>query len=344
MGQANSQQTAENMTKSVASSIIKSLQSLTTQSIIDQSIYGTCSTEVSKQQGDDALTCMLNFADKYSESELRALCSILMTCSSSDIDFTQYVYISDVSDQTADLKSSIENDAETALKQFSQNSNTDQLIKEATTVISDNKTKIVSDIINNINASQSIELHNYSVKGVTFDQSVNVTTKNIQSITEVQDSINKIAVSVTQSSINTTNTIVFVVFIILAIFLVIFGIVLLGKSKDLKDFFHKLLPFLVWFIMSSLVTVIHILTKPEYVSYTMPNETEKHIDVPKLLMWLFIYYMGFAMIIYGYFKFTRRGENGEEGEYKEISHKKSRDKSEKIEDSELGDDWSEDEE
>lgn len=316
---SNSSQEAQAITKSISTNIVNSIQSLNSNNTVVSEINATCHSASQPGGGGVRQHCVEDCftaatANNWSAPDTSTVCSTVCGCTVTNINMSQALVIASQTQQNSTVNQAIEASATTALDQYAKNSAT----KQAATNVSDLITQNVADIQQAIGLSNSafniINSDSSYVSGITMGQSINAVTDYIQSNTDIQKNINKIATSITQKSVNTMQWIMYAGIGIILVFMIIFAILLLSKSKDLKEFFHKIMPVLVWFIMVTLVTVIHVLVKPSYVSYIMPGDKTqtKHIDVAKLLMWLFIYYVGFAFLVYGYFKFTRRHESGDD--------------------------------
>ena len=328
MGNTNSSQTAQAITQSIAKNMVSSISSVSSDSTAISEIKSTCKWYNEKVDCDKLC---LNAAERldWSADEVASTCPPLCGCVIENIDMSQILVISTDSKQISKIDQKINASATTSMDQYTKDSSTREDANAATTAITDNSTKIRQAIASSTHAYSVIISDSSYISGITINQSINVVQNFLQNTDSIQSNINKVATTITQKSINTMNLVLYAGIGVILILVIIFAILLLGKSHDLADFFHRILPILIWFIMATLVTVIHVLAKPGYVTYTMPGETKKHIDVGKLLMWLFIYYVGFAVIIYGYFKFTRRGEGGYEGDggYEDeepVHHKKKK--------------------
>ena len=318
MGGNNSKQVADAITKSIATNIVKSVQTSSNNYISSQVVSGHCTAEQGQAQIDGMQKCINSLVDRdFSAADIKSVCEPIITCSASDIELSQTVSIMNSGEQKASINSGIKSNTENALSQFASDANS-QEINAVTDAITSNRTDITNTIVNDIQNTQVIIAENYRFHAIKLDQAMHSTTRILQSNTAIQSSINKVATTITQVSVKKTTTIAMIGGIVIAVFLLIFAILLLSKSKDLKDFFYKLVPFIVWTILVALITVIHILVKPDYISYTMEKETKKRLDMPKLLMWLFIYYVSTAIIVYVFFKIVRRNDGKEDSELEHI--------------------------
>jgi hypothetical protein len=317
---SNSSQEAQAITKSISTNIVNSIQSLNSNNTVVSEINLTCKAAtdaggVRQNCVEDCFTASTN--GHWSAYDTGSVCSAVCGCTVKNVNMSQALVIASKTQQNSTVNQAIEASATTALDQYAKNSATHQSATNISDLITQNVAEIQQSIGLNNSAFNIINSDSSYVSGITMGQSINAVSDYIQSNTDIQKNINSIATTITQSSVNTINWIMYAGIGIILIFIIIFAILLLSKSKDLKDFFHRIMPILVWFIIVTLVTVIHVLVKPSYVSYIMPGDTTqtKNIDVAKLLMWMFIYYVGFAFLVYGFFKFTRRKED-DEGDYK----------------------------
>ena len=71
---------------------------------------------------------------------------------------------------------------------------------------------------------------------------------------------------------------------------------ILKRSKDFTDFFYKILPVLVYVVLVTAITIIHILAKPGYVCL-YNKYGEKIIDKRKLFLYLILYYFILGVVI-----------------------------------------------
>lgn len=306
MGSSNSKQIADNLTTSISQNIVNSISNVCQSTDYINSIKATCDAGA---HGDCVKNCMkiaVNDAGINSGGELKDLCGSLCGCLIQDVNFEQIIIITSNTDQEQVLDQAIKSSVKTTLDQYKENSDADQTIDNSTKTITKNSAKILQSISSSNSAVQVMDIENTTIKGVSFKQTIDVVAKFLQKNDVTQKAINDIAVSMSQKDINTLNWVIYAGIIMVILFFLIFMIIMLTKSKDLKEFFYKILPVLIFIVVSSIITIIHVLTKPGYVSYTMEGEKDKRIDITKLLMYLFLYYIGLGIIIWGVWKVKKK--------------------------------------
>lgn len=308
MGNTNSQQIATSIATSIATNIIKSLQMSNSNTTIINNLKAACNADVIQEQDVAYNTCIKNMVvnEKMTANDIYTICKPLIGCTVSDVDMSQNIYIESSTTQMADIQQNLENNVKNALSQF-KNDKTSQAINAVSNEITKNETDIANLILNNTIAQQVINVNNISIKGVTMSQSIKYFADNLQNIASVQKAVNNLATTITQSSVSTINTAIIVGVIIVSVFIMIFLILLLSKSRDIQEFFYKILPILTWVIIVTIITILHILIKPLYVSYVMPGEKEKHLNITTFLMYMFLYYVATAILVWTFFKIIRRG-------------------------------------
>ena len=335
MGNNPSQQAAA-LTTAISQDVVDVLQSSVNTQNVSQEVKNDCTKYVMPDGCIDGIS-NLCYKNKYSADQCTELAIALCSCSISNVNLKQTVYVSASSSQYTAINSSIQNSVSTTLSQAAKDSGADQEAKAASKSVVGVLSKIRQTIYDSVSASQIV--HNIGggggyVAGITMDQTVNIITNIIQKDTTTQSAINKLATTITQSSVNTMNWVMYVGIIIIILFIVIFLILMLSKSKDLKDFFYKILPVLIWFVCSLIVTFILILTKPSFITYTLKNDdgsSSKYIDVAKLIMYLTLIYIGFAIIITVVFKIKNKlDKNKLDNLYPDISQPNSSSSSDNL--------------
>ena len=81
---------------------------------------------------------------------------------------------------------------------------------------------------------------------------------------------------------------------------------MLSKSKDLKEFFYKILPVLIWLLLSVITTIILVLAKPHFVCYQNAQTKEYEVDKFTLSMYLIIFYIVYGIIIIAILKIKQQ--------------------------------------
>ena len=296
MGQTPSQ-IADSITNSISSSISNSLSNLSANTSIEQSISVSCSDVGIINQTTCVLGCVNTLAE-HNYPDIKDVCGDLCGCRISNINFNDVVIITNNIKTDINIQNDLKTSVKDSLEQY-RNDNTDQQINDVINNYNSSQINILSELVANTNSSQVIIAKDYIVNIVTMDQSINIINNLISNTSVLQKSINDVSKTISQVSISSMNTVIYIGVIILALFILVFLIITLTKSKDFVEFFHKLIPYTIFTVIAVLVAFIHIILKPSYVTYTLPGETEKHIDTKKLILFLTIYYivLGFLMFI-----------------------------------------------
>lgn len=293
MGQRNSKQIAENIVSSISNNITNSISEISSSTDYRQYIEASCS--------DLGLIteCISDCQKQVRESGNNDfdICNICNICSISDVNLNQSVIISSKMAQDSNLLSSIQNSVESSMGQYLENSNTDQQARNVINYVSQNLSQIINSIRENDNAIQYISISDISVRGVTLNQSIDIVRDFIQSNDMLMDNINDISLITSQSSKSNYNLILYITLAIISILIAIFGIVSLNKSESFKDFLASAAPYISFLIISIIITILHILIKPNYVSDEIPDSKDRELNTTKLVMYLFLYYTGLALSI-----------------------------------------------
>ncbi len=300
MGARNSKQEAKSITESLSRNIANTLSSINQSMKFEQIIDASCKDLDPVNCLD---VCMENACKAgYEPNETLELCQLCF-CTISDINFKQTILIDTSFEQITEIQQSIKTSIETTLNQLKTGGNNDQIISNASNNIIDNVNDLYKTIESSTKAVQIINTEDVSsIKGITFDQTIDVIGDFLQDDKVIQENINDIAIIITQENKGTLNWVIYAGIIIVILFILIFMILMLSKSKSLVEFFYKILPVLIFTVLAALITIIHVLFKPGYVSYTMEGEEKKRLDIVKLLMYLFLFYLGLGIIIWAIWK------------------------------------------
>jgi hypothetical protein len=302
MGGQTSKQIADNITNNISSTINKTLISVCNNANVSQSFVGGCSTNDISILTKAANTCISTLSPLVNNTTFTAKdvfnqCSVFLNiCSAENISFDQTLIWTSDTQVNNTLESMNSNDIKNSLAQF-QSSKTDQEINNLVDNISTIKNEIAVAIINSVSAQQSVTVDAFSIKNVSFKQSTTVITNVLIKNKSIADNINKISNIIVQSSQDTSNTILTVGIIIIALFVLVFLIITMSKSKDLKDFFIKAIPSFIFIITAFLITIMHIALKPAYVTY-IDGDGNVQLDKSKMILFLSIYYIALIFLIW----------------------------------------------
>lgn len=312
---ANPSQEVTNVNNVITKNIMNFLTNMSQKVLVEQNINVACSTNLAQEQ----IQCFNQCQDRWKSSvdqgkittdQLIDICNVCKVCVLSNVNWKQTVVISQNQEYQAafnqDAQSSLTND----LKQFQKDGNTNHDINEITNQTTENIQNIVTNILSQSTVSQNLNVYNVKVTGINFDQTANIVQDQLSSIQGIQQAVSKVANNISQTSITTLNWLYATGGIIIIIFILIFGIVTMSKSKGVLDFLHKTAPVIIFFVLALMILIIHLLVKPTYVTYIDPKTQKKMIDRGKLLMWLFIYYLGLFVILWVIYYVKRRFSTG----------------------------------
>jgi hypothetical protein len=302
MGGKTSKQIADNITNNISSTINKTLISVCNNTTVSQSFEGSCLADVINSLTEATNTCNATFAPlvngtTFTATDLFNQCSVFLNiCGAENISFDQTLIWTSDNQVNNTLESMNSNEIKNSLAQF-QSSKTDQEIKNLVSNVSSIKNEIAVAIINSVSATQSVTVRGFSIKNVSFKQSTTVITNVLIENKSIADNINNISNIIVQSSQDTSKTILTVGIIIIALFVLVFLIITMSKSKDLKDFFIKAIPSIIFIITAFLITIMHIALKPAYVTY-IDGDGNVQLDKSKMILFLSIYYIALIFLIW----------------------------------------------
>ena len=304
MGNNPSQQAAA-LTTAISQNVVDALQSNSTSQSFNQELINDCSGFRPQDN------CIKDVSDLCKTNNLGSdqcadLARFLCTCSTTNVNMKQIIVVSEKATQDADIKSDIQNSVSSTLSQAAKDSGAAQEAAAASSSVVVAFDRIRQTIYDNISASQKIGNIGGQVAGITMDQSINIISDVLQKNTTATSAINTLATTITQSSVNTMNWIMYVGVIIIILFIVIFLILMLSKSKDLKEFFYKILPVLIWLLLSVITTIILVLAKPHFVCYQNAQTKEYEVDKFTLSMYLIIFYIVYGIIIIAILKIKQQ--------------------------------------
>lgn len=296
--------TVSNITKSVAKNILTALQNSQTNVNNEQKIYGKCDTETIQLLSKYYTDCLLKFSDnskypKFTDDNVLDICSTYTSmCKMNNIDMNSVLNVTGLTEATEEIKQKTKNAVSNTLSQYGGDG-TDKYINS----ISDSMDIITDSIVSNLNTTnnirQEINLNAVSGSFISIDTSLNVINNILQSNNTFQDNISKISTIITQTNDNQNNiwiSVLIMLGIIVMSIIMIYIIMTLKRSSDVYDFFRRMMPVFIWVILSTVVTIIHILFKPGYVSF-IDKDNIKQLNKNKLFFVLLGYYISFYIII-----------------------------------------------
>lgn len=300
MGGSSSKQTVENITSNISKSILNALQKSQTSATLRQQVSGKCDTDVIKSISEAYTSCIIDFVDDLTPDDLLDACSLYTSiCTMSDIDLSANLNIDTLTNQNAKVIQEIKTDIGNTLSQYG-GSKTDQYIKN----ITDNVTEVVAEVVqklkNDKNAQQTIDLNAVQGKFISMKSSLKSISKTIQDNSVMSKNITAIDNIISQTSFNESSifkTVLYITILIIVTGFLISTVMTLQRSTSLTDFFYRILPVLIYFVLVAIITIIHYLAKPGYVSF-YDKKGKKILDNKKLFLYLMLYYIILGVIIF----------------------------------------------
>jgi hypothetical protein len=306
MGGNNTKEQADSIASSISKNIVNSISTVTITDKMVQEIHAICDAST---HTDCVTKCMAaGLKANFKPDDYKNVCGSLCGCAIENINMKETLMLTSSGTQTSDINSAIKSSVTTTMDQYTSGpaSLDAQAVSKAVTI---NSTNIQQAIHTSSEAVQIIDVGDTYISGITFDESITSVYNFIQTNKVIQSSINKLATTITQKSVDTMNNILYIGLIIILVFFLIFSIIMISKSKNITDFFNRIKLYIIWFILVTIITIVLVISKPSYVSYVLvDNSADKtrHLDYNKLFMWLFIYYVSFAVIIYSYNKISNK--------------------------------------
>ena len=204
------------------------------------------------------------------------------------------------------MNNSIDNSIQQNLSQALKNTSGSQVSQDDVTNISGVVMDCLQTICKNAVGVNIINAQNVKIRGITSTNFMNIMSTNLLTDTTSSTVINKAAVTIAQSAEATNKWILYIGVILITIFILIFLILIMAKSKDLHDFFIKMLPILIWLLLSVITTVILVLAKPHFVCSQNAQTKEYELNTFTLSMYLIIFYVVYGIIITVVFKIKNK--------------------------------------
>ena len=306
----SSSATVKNINDSISKNIFTALQQSSNVINAQQQISGKCDTEAIQNLSKNYTKCILENVDNFSTDEVLDLCSVFTSvCKMSDIDLSSNLNVDMLGEVTDKVKQSTKDAVNNTLSQYG-GKKTDQYITNITNSMDSIITNIISELTTNTDLQQTVDLRNYGGEFISFKTSLNVINKSIQDNTVIQENVSNISNIISQTADNqsTIYRSLLIMFLMVAMSGIMISIIMtLRRSSDLGDFLSRMLPYIVWVLLSILVTVIHVLLMPDYTSY-YDKDGVKNLDNKKLFFTLLGYYLAFYLIIFLVYKISQRNK------------------------------------
>lgn len=300
MGNGPSKQTIETITSNISKTILNAFQNSQASTTVKQQVSGKCDINTVKSISESYTSCIISNIDKFDTDDLLDVCSVYSSiCTMSDIDLSATININTLKTQDSTIKQEIETNVRNTLFQYG-GSKTDQYIKNITDNISNIVDSIIEKLQNNNIIQQEINLNAVQGKFISLKTSLKTISETIQKDNIMSNNISDIANTITQISLNDNsiyNTTLSIAILIIFSGILISIVMTLKRSDNLTDFFYRILPILIYFVLATIITIIHILTKPGYVSFYDKNG-KKILDKRKLFLYLMLYYFMLGIIIF----------------------------------------------
>lgn len=249
---------------------------------------------------------------KFSIDEINDVCSVFGDiCYVKNVSLKLAVNADTIKRQQNDIISKTTTKLKNDLKQYDKNSGTKQIIETINTQTNTSVVNIINTINKNRVFKQELKLTNVNADIISIKSTGNIIEKELLTNRNLQNSIASISNMITQTSLNTDtlykNTLLIITFLLVASTIVSL-IMILHRSKDLADFLHTIMPYLVFMGFAIVILVVHILAKPRYVTYVDGRDKDdkdlpRKIDKDKLIKYLTAYYSVIGLIIFAVFKF-----------------------------------------
>jgi hypothetical protein len=306
----NISQNISNINNVVNTNIVNVLQESNNNINMRQDINAECSDDVVKNIITNYVDCV---TDKNFGSEVKdSLCLGVWSsfCKMNKINVSDNLNVNNISQQQNQSQQEIATSIKNSLTQIGGDSS-NQSISSASKSINKLALDIVQEITSKVDVKSSINLFNYSASYISQSSVSNIVEKNLQKNTIVQSIISNIANTITQIDENNNSiykTLLYIIGVLIISYFLISIIMTLKRSQNLSTFLHSMLPYFIWFILALITTALHILVPPKYITFidnTDPTKPKKTINIKKLLLYLSIYYIGFAILVFSFFKIKK---------------------------------------
>ena len=319
MGSTSSSQIANSLAQNISNTTMTSLQSSQTISNAVTDITAVCTADDVKGGITACNDCATN-SIKYCSTQVTStgvicspeqieafkdLCDTICTnvgCKFTDVKLSNKIVMVTKNQITNKNFSTISDSIQEKLNQSIKDTTARQTINSKINNITDVVQKTLQTITTSSNSAININVQDISIRGLTVENFVDQVSDSLLSSTDSSKVINEAAVQISQSAEGTYKWIMIVGAILIALLFIIFLILMLAKSKDLKDFFSKMLPVFIWLFLSLLTTLILIFAKPKIVTSVNVQTKKEELNVASLLLWLSVFYIGYGLILFAIWK------------------------------------------
>ena len=344
MGSTSSSQIANSIAQNISNSTMSTVQSNTNSSQAISNINAVCDAVLAKEQVIGCAKCATQVINLCSDqvktigkicsdeqlTGLTSLCDIVCTsgCNIRNINLSNKVVMITTSTMESTSKAEIKQNIQEKLTQSIKDASANQTINSGIDNITDVVMKSLQNISNNSSSTINLDFKNVAVSGITSDSFVNQLSDSLLKTDDSSSVINKAAVQISQSAEGTYKWIMIVGGILIMLLIFVFLILMLAKSRDLKDFFNKMLPVFIWLFLSLFTTLILIFVKPKIVTSVNTETKKEELNVASLLLWLTVFYIGYGLILYVIWKVKSKmgGVKNDSFETARISDDKEDDK------------------
>jgi hypothetical protein len=309
MGASPSNTSVSDITKSISTNILNLLQEAQNKTVVKQDVYGSCDTSIIQLQSREYTDCILdnidNISDNFTYDGLLDTCSVYTSlCKMNNVDLNSNLNVTIKLKSDATIQSAVKKSIEDSLTQYGGTA-TSKYIKNITNTTDTITNNIVQNINNATNVTQTVKLKNTSGNYISIKSSLKIINDVLQKEKIYKENITSIINIISQTSKQKASW--YTDFLIVAVILVIIGIIIsitmtLKRSSDIGDFFMRMLPTIIWVVLSAMIIIIHYLAKPDYISYFKnepvdPSKTDK--DNKEINKEKFFYFMfGYITVLY----------------------------------------------
>lgn len=318
MGSTSSSQIANSLAQNISNTTMSSLQSSAVRSYAQTDISAICDQKSSTEVIQSCKACgenSINYCSTQVTSthipcspeqidEFNKLCATICNsaCSITDINVSNDIVVFSDNQIKGDSFSKISDDIKEQLNQSIKDTSANQTINNKINNITNVLQKTLQSIANSTTSSITIKARNAGIHGVTANNFVKQVSDTLLSDSTSSSVINKAAVQISQSAEGTYKWIIIVGAVLISLMIIIFMILMLAKSKDLKDFFSKMLPVFIWLFLCLVTTVVLIFTKPKIVTSVNVETKKEELNVASLILWLSVFYIGYGLILFTIWK------------------------------------------
>jgi len=300
MGSSPSQ-IATSMNNIMSKSILKSIQKANSTTQASITFTAKCNKSALNIKSNCVNECNKNIDKlKTHYSECSEVCKDICTIRNVDIQ-QRFLYngsLTLTNKIKQDVKTGIEND----LKQLCDGCNENQRASVSNNVTKDNIIKITQDINNDTSSTITLTLDNETVHSLKISQVIDITKNVLLENKVLQTSVQKVSTTIYQKSVGSYGWIVKAGAILIAVLILTFFVVAFNKSSDFKDFLKMNAAYLIFLSLVLIITIVHVLLKPAYVSYVDPESEEKKLMSGKLALYMVLYCFAIGIILAIVFK------------------------------------------